>query len=282
MKVRKAETAGFCFGVKRAVDMTESLAEKEHGPLYTWGPIVHNDSVTEELERKGVSVLSQIPEDGVRKDAVVVIRAHGVSEATEEQLNTCFGRVVDATCPFVKKIHRVVREYSEKGYTILVFGDAAHPEVIGIAGRCRGPYFVVQTAEEALQLVSSPDLPVCVVAQTTFNAEKFKKSVEILENRLYNCLIVNTVCNATRERQREAALIAEESDMMIVIGSRSSSNSQKLYDICKNKCNRTYFIQTVNDLSEIAFDDVESVGITAGASTPEKIIEEVQTNVGKF
>ena len=272
-----AETAGFCFGVKRAVDMTLEQAALHKNGVMTFGPVVHNDSVIEELKGLGVSVLSpdNIPSELSGK--TVIIRAHGVSEETEALLNKRGAVLLDATCPFVKKIHNIVRKESEAGKTIVVTGDPSHPEVIGIVGRTKGPVYVVRDAEEFLELKLPKNKEICVVSQTTFDYKKFEIFVEKIINLGYSLNIANTVCSATRERQEEADRIAERADLMLVIGGTSSSNSRKLYDICKKKCNHTYFVQTVTDLKEEWFEGVKCVGITAGASTPKKIIKEVQT-----
>ena len=193
---------------------------------------------------------------------------------------------MDCTCPFVKKIHTTVEKYAEKGYDIVIIGSKAHPEVQGILGWCEGHGKALETEEEALNFtLDDTTKKVCIVAQTTFNYNKFKDLVEILRKKRYdntvlNILnILNTICNATEERQREAKSIAGEVDTMLVIGGRHSSNTQKLFEICKKECENTYYIQTPVDLDSDMFQCSSYVGITAGASTPKKIIEEVQEHV---
>ena len=187
---------------------------------------------------------------------------------------------VDVTCPFVKRIHDVVDEES-KTKDIIIIGNPAHPEVEGIRGWCRQGGTVIANAEEAAAYEPEAGKSLCVVSQTTFNYKKFQEIVEILKKKLYTVNIVNTICNATRDHQAEAALVAEAADIMIVIGDKKSSNSGKLYEICRSRCERTYFIQTLKDLEEDGFDTegAEKIGITAGASTPNYIIEEVQKYV---
>ncbi|RKI40822.1 4-hydroxy-3-methylbut-2-enyl diphosphate reductase [bacterium D16-51] len=278
MEVTVAKSAGFCFGVKRAVDMVYEEAAKER-KVYTLGPIIHNEQVVEEFAEKGVQVLESVEdlEDG--EDAVVIIRSHGITKKVFQQLEGKKVRIVDATCPFVKKIHKIVQEKKEQGYQIVIAGSAKHPEVVGICGWCGNQCQVVETLEEAEKCVLETGEKVCVVAQTTFNYKKFKDIVAILSKKSYDILVMNTICNATEERQTEAGTIARKSDAMIVIGGKHSSNTRKLYEICKNECLNTHFIQTLDDLDLKLFQSFRSVGITAGASTPNKIIKEVQSYV---
>ena len=278
MHIELAKTAGFCFGVKRAVETVyEQIRCHEDRKIYTYGPIIHNEEVIKDLRKQGVQVLHS--EEDIQKieDGVVVIRSHGVSrriyDLLEEKNLTC----IDATCPFVKKIHRIVDEESRKGSYIVIIGNVSHPEVEGIRGWAGEQASVIQTAEEAERFqVPETGRKVCIVAQTTFNYNKFKDLVEIIDKKGYDIIVLNTICNATKERQEEACRIAGRVDAMVVIGDRRSSNTQKLFEICKNECLNTYYIQTLDDLDMNQLRSVETVGITAGASTPNIIIEEVQ------
>ena len=280
MKVIVAKTAGFCFGVKRAVDTVYEQAEKEAAirPIYTYGPIIHNEEVVKDLEERGVCVWDEEKLEGVR-GGTVIIRSHGVSRKVYEQLEAQGFQVVDATCPFVKKIHRIVREESEKGTAIVIVGNASHPEVKGIRGWCKGEAYVIETPEEAEKLSLPGDTKLCIVSQTTFNYNKFQLLVEIILKKSYDSIVVNTICSATHERQAEAKQLASKVDVMLVIGGKHSSNTQKLYEICRKECNDTYYIQTIRDLKYEWLEGKRSVGITAGASTPNYIIEEVHRNV---
>ncbi len=183
---------------------------------------------------------------------------------------------MDATCPFVKKIHRTVEKESAAGRQIIIIGNDKHPEVEGIKGWCHTPAIVVESSEQAEALTLPENSSVCIVSQTTFNYKKFQDLVEILDKKRYDRVVVNTICNATEERQTEARQIADEADAMIVIGGSHSSNTQKLFEICRKECENTYYIQTVDDLDLGVLRSTGLVGITAGASTPKKIIEEVQ------
>lgn len=281
MNVELAKTAGFCFGVKRAVDTVYQQIEQYRGEkIFTYGPIIHNEEVIKDLRSHGVEVLNDEEELKTADADVVVIRSHGVAkyiyDILEERGITC----VDATCPFVKKIHKIVAEKSAEGSYIVIVGNGEHPEVQGIRGWAGEQVTVVQTQEDAERFeLPDKDQKVCIVAQTTFNYNKFKELVEIISKKRYDIVVLNTICNATKERQTEARQIAARVDAMVVIGDKRSSNTQKLFEICKEECLNTYYIQTLDDLDINQLRSVESVGITAGASTPNKIIEEVQNNV---
>lgn len=277
-KVTLAKTAGFCFGVKRAVDMVYTEAEKGK-KVVTLGPIIHNEEVVADLEKKGVAVMDEIQLRDEKTDltgVTVVIRSHGVSEDVYKLLEQRKCEIVDSTCPFVKKIHDTVRRYASEDYDIVIIGSREHPEVQGILGWCLSRGTVLETEEEIASFEpENPEKKVCVVAQTTFNYKKFKDLVEIISKKGYDIIAVNTICNATAERQKEAMELAAESDAMIVIGGKNSSNSRKLFEISKNQCENTYFIQTLEDLDTECIRSSESLGITAGASTPKNIIQEV-------
>ena len=285
MEVKVAKTAGFCFGVQRAVDKVYELIDSCPDRLFTLGPIIHNEEVVNDLEKKGVRVASEEELKTLPKGSTVVIRSHGVGKKVYDQLEECGLSYVDVTCPFVLKIHRIVEKESKAGSHIVIIGDPDHPEVVGICGWCIGSYTVIRTKQDALDFVPPEGKNVCIVSQTTFNYNKFKDLVEILRKKRYdntvlNILnILNTICNATEERQREAKSIAGEVDTMLVVGGRHSSNTQKLFEICKKECENTYYIQTPVDLDSDMFQCSSYVGITAGASTPKKIIEEVQEHV---
>ena len=285
MEVKVAKTAGFCFGVQRAVDKVYELIDSCPDRLFTLGPIIHNEEVVNDLEKKGVRVASEEELKTLPEGSTVVIRSHGVGKKVYDQLKECGLSYVDVTCPFVLKIHRIVEKESKAGSHIVIIGDPDHPEVVGICGWCIGSYTVIRTKQDALDFVPPESKNVCIVSQTTFNYNKFKDLVEILrkkryDNNVLNILnILNTICNATEERQREAKSIAGEVDTMLVVGGRHSSNTQKLFEICKKECENTYYIQTPVDLDSDMFQCSSYVGITAGASTPKKIIEEVQEHV---
>ena len=280
MEVNVAKSAGFCFGVKRAVEMVYNEIENSNN-IYTYGPIIHNEEVVKDLESKGVCVMSENDDVSDFAPGTVIIRSHGVGKATYDNLEKCGHKIIDATCPFVKKIHNIVKEASEDGNQVVVIGNKNHPEVIGIIQWCseKKPAIIIEDADEARNFTVDDGEKVCIVSQTTFNLNKFNELVEILKKKGYYINVVNTICNATEVRQSEAKSIAESSDAVIVIGGLSSSNTQKLYEICRRECKNTQYIQTLNDLDVDSLRDVKRVGITAGASTPNNIIEEVQNYV---
>ena len=278
MKVLLAKSAGFCFGVKRAVEKVYEQIGCEV-PLYTYGPIIHNEEVVRDLEEKGVSVIETVQELKALSCGCVVIRSHGVPGGIYRLIEEKGLACGDATCPFVKRIHKIVEKESAAGKKIIIIGNPGHPEVEGIMGWSQTHAEVIESAKEAENFVQDKDVPLCIVSQTTINYNKFQELVEIFQKKGYNVDVVNTICNATEERQTEAARIAAEADVMIVIGGKHSSNTHKLFEICREKCASTYLIQTLEDLRPDMIGTADSVGITAGASTPNNIIEEVQNYV---
>ena len=280
--VTVAKTAGFCFGVQRAVDMAEKACQ-EYGCIWALGDIIHNAHEVGRLEKLGVHKAEDVADipDGVP----VLIRAHGVPERVVQQLEQKGCRIVDATCPFVGKIHRIVREESEQGRRIIIIGSRNHPEVVGIQGWC-GTSEVYETPEElraALEKIGKngenlQKIPVSVVAQTTINREIFDICSKIIKKQCTNAKIFGTICNATDERQAEARLLAGKSDIMIVIGDRKSSNTKRLYEISTSLCDHVLYIEDATGLTGNEIQGMEQpfIGITAGASTPAWIIKEVR------
>ncbi len=278
MEVMLAKKAGFCFGVKRAVETVYEQA-RTGDRIYTFGPIIHNEEVVKDLEKKGVCVIESKEELAQIKDGTIVIRSHGVSKEIYDQIEKQGLKCVDATCPFVKRIHNIVEKESAANKQIVIIGNAGHPEVEGIMGWCASDAIVIESLEEAEKFRYYEEKEICIVSQTTYNYNKFQDIVEIFKQKGYNVSVVNTICNATEERQTEARKIAAQVDVMIVIGGNHSSNTRKLYEICLQECENTYFIQTLEDLHLELPKSVRLVGITAGASTPNNIIEEVQNYV---
>ena len=274
MSVTLAKTAGFCFGVKRAVKLVYDEAG-QGGKVYTYGPIIHNEEVVNDLEKKGVHVIESLSDPRLVPGVSVIIRSHGISRAAYETLESLGVRIVDATCPFVKKIHHIVQEQGKDGRHIVIIGNKHHPEVEAIRDWCVTPATVIESIDEAHNFLKPSGQKLCIVSQTTFNYNKFQELVEIISKKGYDIICLNTICNATEERQTEARTIAKAVDAMVVIGGRSSSNTQKLFEICSLECKHTYYIQTLDDLDLTKVKSMGNVGITAGASTPNNIIEEV-------
>lgn len=275
MKIIVARSAGFCFGVNRAIEMVNGLLGKGK-KVCTLGPIIHNPQTLAQLEARGVKIVES--PDEVPPDATIVIRSHGVPNTVQDAILARKIDCVDATCPFVAKIHKIVSNAASEGRTVLIAGDCSHPEVQGIKGHCSGNCYVFKNAEELRNILQNiphdnKNAP-CVVAQTTFSVSEWENCLKIIKRVYTNATIFDTICNATAMRQSEAASLSRCCDAMIVIGGRQSSNTAKLRDVCGKNCN-TYLIETADELPLAALKGAECIGITAGASTPASIIKEV-------
>ena len=267
MEIVVAKSAGFCFGVKNAIEKVNS--QNQNKEVKTYGPIIHNKQVVEDLRQKGVTILDDL--NDARKNTSVVIRSHGVSKKEFKILEDKQVDIVDATCPFVKNIHRIVENKSNEGYNIIIIGDANHPEVKGIKGWCDNSEII--DSEEDIKNISGNKI--CIVAQTTFNREKWKNIVKSIIGLAKETLIFDTICSATDERQSEVREISKTVDAMIIIGGKESSNSRKLYDISKENCENSIFIETEDELEIENLKNCEKIGISAGASTPQYTIDKV-------
>ena len=275
MRVILAKTAGFCFGVDRAVNMAYELANSD-ARAATLGQLIHNSLVTDDLAAKGVRIISSPAE--AQRGETVIIRAHGVAAEVYEELKGTGAEICDATCPFVKKIHRIVAENSGEDTEVFIAGDPNHPEVIGIKGHCKGEVNIFNSEAELDEIIKNDgknyDKRIIAVSQTTFSQKVWKICKEKIKKYYTNAKIFDTICFATRERQDEAALISKQSDMMIIIGDRHSSNTAKLKAVCSENCD-TYLVERAAELNTINFSHCATVGVTAGASTPSAIIKEV-------
>ncbi|MCI5598483.1 bifunctional 4-hydroxy-3-methylbut-2-enyl diphosphate reductase/30S ribosomal protein S1 [Ruminococcus sp. LCP21S3_E8] len=274
-KIIVAESAGFCFGVNRAINILYKLID-EKKPACTLGPIIHNMQMVNELREKGVRTIDKISE--AKENETIVIRSHGVPQSIVDEINERHLDYIDATCPFVSKIHKIVSETDDDSIVIIA-GDKNHPEVQGIMGHCKSKCYTFKNQEELQELFSI--IPqknyktIKIVAQTTFDLKEWEKSLKSLKNVYTNTKIFDTICNATSIRQREAANISKSVDLMFVIGDKHSSNSFKLYSICSSNCENTFFIETADELPLEMVKKADSIGVTAGASTPARIIKEV-------
>jgi len=271
LQIIVAPHAGFCFGVKRAIDQGEELIKKEGGPLATWGPLIHNPQEVNRLREKGIIPREDFAEI---KEKKLLIRTHGVPPDIYAEANTRGLELIDCTCPFVNKVQKIAHEYASKDYTILILGNKDHPEVKGILGWALGKGIVFRNPDELYEL-DLGDEKICLTAQTTENQDRFNKSVEILRKKSNQLVVFNTICSATRQRQESALEIAKKVDLMIVIGGLNSANTQKLAQLCRETKTPTQHIETAQDLQREWFYDIDRVGVTAGASTPDWIIEEV-------
>ena len=278
-EVTVAKSAGFCFGVDRAVKMVYNELE-QNTKVATLGPIIHNQDVVNDMKAKGARVIENVSE--LEPDETVVIRSHGVGMDVYEQIAQKGNRMLDATCPFVSKIHKIVAEKSAEGYLVLIAGDIDHPEVQGIIGHCKQNYLVFKDNFELKHLFEENDnflgKKLAFVAQTTYNIVVWEECLKVIPKNSPDIVIFDTICNATDTRQSDAAKLAKESDIMLVVGGRHSSNTVKLYEVCSRYC-KTYHIENSDELSSLKLPFAGRIGITAGASTPAYIIKEVQTTM---
>lgn len=270
MRIILAENAGFCFGVKRAVEMTETILNQNHDNIFSLGPLIHNSQVVGKYEKLGLKVLENI--DHI-KNANIIIRAHGVPLETYQVLEDNGNTIIDCTCPHVNAVHKKVKDYNDQGYQVIIVGDKEHAEVIGINGFCNNEAIIINSIEEAKKLPSLKKI--FIVSQTTNRQEKFNNIIEIIKQKSNKIEIFNSICNATNLRQKSCEEVAKEADIMIVIGGYHSSNTNKLVEVSKKFCENVFHIETVNDLPLINIKKFNTIGITAGASTPDWIIKEV-------
>ena len=274
MELTIGKHAGFCFGVRRAVQ-TAFDAAKAQVPCVTLGPLIHNPQEVERLARAGIRAVMSL--DEVAPGQTVIIRSHGVTPDVYALCEARGIRYIDATCPHVAHIHQLVKAYSEHGDAVLIVGEAEHPEVVGIAGWAAGPVLILPDAQAARQA----RLPrrAMVVAQTTIRRERFEEVLAVLRERVSELTVRMTICAATNQRQQEAGELSRQADVMVVVGGRNSSNTQKLYETCRARCPRTLLVETPEDLPEDGFSPTDRVAITAGASTPQWLLEQVRARI---
>ena len=273
-RVVVAAEAGACFGVERALRMVRERAHKAMVPVHTLGPLIHNPLVVAELRGEGVDVVKD-PEEAAQGD-VLFMRTHGVTPETEKRARDCGLEVVDATCPFVKKVHKAVERLADEGYQIVVVGEKGHPEVEGTLGHAPGAVVVGSTGDlEGLSL----ERRVGVVVQTTLAVQTLREVVSGLVGRCEEIRLIDTICDATSKRQAAAATLATEADVMVVVGGKNSANTTHLADICSKHCKRTYHVESADELDVSMLGGAELIGITAGASTPADHIETARKRI---
>lgn len=273
-KIFVAKTAGFCFGVDRAIKIVYNNLDNRSKRVVTLGPIIHNQSVVNDLKEKGVFAVDDVNEAA---DCVAVIRSHGVPKSVYDKLKNVNAEIIDATCPFVSRIHTICLEHSINGYSMLIAGNKTHPEVIGIEGHCEKGAYVFSNEEELLKILKafSADERIAVVSQTTFNESEWQKLKSIILDCFPKAKIFDTICSATSKRQSDARELSKKADMMLIVGGRNSSNTLKLKEVCSENC-KTYLVEDAKELYDLDFSDVKFLGISAGASTPAYIIKEVE------
>lgn len=268
-----AKSAGFCWGVSRAFEKVMGIAEHEprQNPVYTYGPLIHNPQAVEVLEHKGIRVLKEIPAE---LKGTIVIRTHGVPPDERRRLEATGASICDATCPDVGMIQGTVRKHIRRGYFIIIIGDREHPEVKALLGFAEKNGTCVISAEEIERLPS--DLSkVCVVSQSTQQRKKFEELVPVIKNRYPDCVVFDTICRSTNIRQEEVRELAKEVDAMVVVGGRNSSNTNRLAEISREMGTPTFLIESDGEIDAEKFSQFDAIGITAGASTPKWVIEQV-------
>ncbi len=282
-EIKVAKSAGFCFGVDRAVKLVYGELEKGNKSVATLGPIIHNADVVNDLTDKGVRIADSV--DDLKEGEKAVIRSHGVGKKIYEGLDQKGNAYIDATCPFVARIHKIGREKTEEGYFILIAGDKDHPEVQGIVGHCDENYYVFKDEDQLKSFFSKNyknlEKKLAIVAQTTYNILIWGECLKVIPKDDENILVFDTICNATSQRQSDAALLSKEVDVMIVVGGKNSSNTIKLYNVCSENC-PSYHIENADELYSLNLKNAEKIGITAGASTPAYIIKEVQNTMAEI
>lgn len=279
-EVIMAKNAGFCFGVKRAVDTSTDSKKYGDSRVYTFGPLVHNNNVIDYLKERGISKIDGSELSKLSSEDTVIIRSHGVAPAVMEKIKSTGAQVTDATCPYVSAIHKRIKKYYDMGYQIVIVGDKDHPEVIGSNGWCDNSAIITKDGSD--QNISASK--VCIVAQTTEKKANFDKVVEVVSKQCEEVVTFNTICSATKERQESAEETSKIVDVMIVVGSKSSSNTTKLFEICSKNCKNTIFVENSVEVPEWVFEneEIKKIGITAGASTPDWTIQEVLDAITKY
>jgi (E)-4-hydroxy-3-methyl-but-2-enyl pyrophosphate reductase len=277
MKVFVVKKAGFCFGVKRAIKLAFDVAKSENEKVYTWGPLIHNPQVVEDLKKKGVYAVDDLRKI---KKGTLIIRSHGIHPKVLERIKKRKIEVVDATCPFVKRAQKKARLLSHQGYRVVVVGEADHPEVKGIMGYVNGQAIVISHNRTKRNLPHFEKLG--VIAQTTLNIDAFIKVIGELIEKTDELKVCNTICHATARAQKATLKLASKVDMMIVVGGHNSANTTRLAKLCKGLRTPTHHIETAKELRRSWFKDKTSVGITAGTSTPDWLIQEVVESIRKY
>jgi small subunit ribosomal protein S1 len=277
MQILVVEKAGFCFGVKRAIKLAFEAAQKSKERVYTWGPLIHNPQVVEELKKEGVEVIDEL--DNL-KNGILVIRSHGIHPEVLKKIKQRGIKVIDATCPFVKNAQNKAKSLSEAGYLVAVVGESHHPEVKGIVGYAQNNAVVL--SNNLANFDFSKIKRIGVVAQTTLDFATFQKACEKLLKKVKELRIYNTICNTTAATQKKTLDLCKKVDLMIVVGGKNSANTSRLTKLCQDSGKKTYHIETARTLKRSWFKNIDKVGVTAGSSTPDWIIKEIIEKIKNF
>lgn len=276
MEIIKVKNAGFCFGVKRAIDLAYEALKKEKNQVYSLGPLIHNPQVCEELRKQGIIEVKSLNEI---KSGVIVLRSHGIPPKLYQEISSAGFKIVDAVCPMVKRLQRIAHKLKEEGYEVVVVGEKNHPEVMSIIGTVEAETIVVQEPQEAEKLKLNRKIG--IIAQTTQTFDNFKKVIEILLDKAKELKITNTICKAVENIQKESLNVAKKVDLMLVIGGKNSANTTSLFQLCQGCIKNTYHIETKDEIDLSWLNGVRKIGITAGTSTPHWIIEQVMDKLIK-
>ncbi|MGE3063495.1 MAG: 4-hydroxy-3-methylbut-2-enyl diphosphate reductase [bacterium] len=279
IKVYIAKHSGFCFGVKRAMNIIDDVAKtSKKKPIYTLGPIIHNPQTVDKLKERGVTPLDDIKNI---EEGTVVLRTHGVEKNLLEKLKSSNLDVIDATCPFVSRAQNYVKKLRKNGYNVIIVGENNHPEVLALKSQVKDA-IVIENAEEIEKIKILKGQKVGIVSQTTQSIENFKAMVCLVMDYFKEVLVINTICSATSQRQEAAIALAEKVDLMLIVGGKNSGNTKRLYTLCRRIATHTYHIETEKEIKKSMLKGVKSIGIAAGASTPDWIVNDVKTNIKKI
>ena len=278
MEIKLAKTAGFCMGVRRAVDIVLEIAQHEtNRRIYTYGPLIHNPQTIELLKARGIKPIENIDEIKDRQNAILIIRAHGIAPAERIKIKESGIKIVDATCPKVGYVQSIIKKHTVLDYTVVIVGDKEHPEVDGLLGYTGGRGIIISTPDEVDKLICTDK--VCVVAQTTQNLDDYNSIVEKIKEKCPQAIVFNTICSSTEQRQAEIIAMAGEMDAMFIVGGKNSANTRRLADLAQKKQPSTFHIETPSEMEKIDFDPYNRVGVSAGASTPNWIIDRVMDKI---
>ena len=279
IRVHVAKHSGFCFGVKRAMNIIDEVAKNgKKKPIYTLGPIIHNPQTVDKLKERGVTPLEDVNDIN---EGTVVLRTHGVEKRFLESLKKSNLDVIDATCPFVSRAQDYVKKLKENGYNVIIIGENNHPEVLALKSQVSGA-IVIENGDEISKIKSLKGSKVGIVSQTTQSIENFKGLVCLIMDYFKEVLVINTICNATSQRQESAIALAGKVDLMLIVGGKNSGNTKRLYTLCKRIAKHTHHIETAKEIKKSMLRNVKNVGIAAGASTPDWIVNDVKTNIKKI
>ena len=280
MEIKLAKTAGFCMGVRRAVDIVLEIARHENGRrIYTYGPLIHNPQTIELLKSRGINPVDSVDEIADRKNAILIIRAHGIAPAERKKIKESGIKIIDATCPKVGYVQAIIKKHTALGYTVVIVGDKEHPEVDGLLGYTDGRGITIGNTEDVKKM--PPLIKVCVVAQTTQDSEDYKNIVDKIKDLYPQAIVFNTICSSTKQRQEEVIAMSREMDAMFVVGGKNSANSRRLADLATKQNTPTFHIETATEIGNISLDSYDHIGISAGASTPNWIIDSVLDRIAE-